>query len=108
LNEAREDGYDIAAVQKLLGHRDVRSTMIYAHAPEPGVLHVVSLIDAVIGPGGAVAPRALELGRVASPPIARDDSSMQIEHRRANENLPVFEGAAAMQHRPRGSPGERD
>jgi Phage integrase family len=37
LNEAREDGYDIAAVQKLLGHRDVRSTMIYAHAPEPGV-----------------------------------------------------------------------
>ena len=26
-----EDGYDIRTVQKLLGHRDVRTTMLYTH-----------------------------------------------------------------------------
>ena len=27
----RQDGYDIRIVQELLGHRDVRTTMIYTH-----------------------------------------------------------------------------
>jgi integrase len=30
-----EDGYDIQTVQELLGHRDVRTTMIYTHGAEP-------------------------------------------------------------------------
>ena len=31
-----EDGYDIRTVQELLGHKDVRTTMIYTHVPESG------------------------------------------------------------------------
>lgn len=82
--------------------------MIYTHVLNRGGLGVVSPVDAVIGPGGAVALRPLKLGRVASRPIARDGSSMEMEHRRENEDLPGFEGAAAMQNIPRGSRGERD
>jgi hypothetical protein len=82
--------------------------MIYTHVLNRGGLGVVSPVDTVIGPEEAVAPRPLELSRVASRPIARDDSSMQIEHHRANEDLPGFEGAAPMWHRPRGMRGERN
>jgi site-specific recombinase XerD len=31
-----EDGYDIGTVQELLGHRDVSTTMIYAHVLNRG------------------------------------------------------------------------
>ncbi len=51
-----ESGYDIRTVQELLGHRDVRTTMIYTHVLNRGGLGVVSPVDAVLGPGGAVAP----------------------------------------------------
>jgi integron integrase len=40
-----EDGYDIRTVQKLLGHRDVRTTMIYLHVMGRGALGVTSPID---------------------------------------------------------------
>jgi len=40
-----EDGYDIRTVQKLLGHRDVRTTMIYTHVLDQGVLGVRSPMD---------------------------------------------------------------
>jgi integrase len=40
-----EDGYDIRTVQKLLGHRDVRTTMIYLHVMSRGALGVKSPID---------------------------------------------------------------
>jgi len=30
------EGYDIRSVQKLLGHKDVRASMIYAHASRGG------------------------------------------------------------------------
>ena len=40
-----EDGYDTRTVQELLGHRDVRTTMIYLHVMNRGALGVKSPID---------------------------------------------------------------
>ena len=40
-----EDGYDIRTVQQLLGHRDVRTTMVYLHVMNRGALGVKSPID---------------------------------------------------------------
>ena len=40
-----ESGYDIRTVQELLGHRDVRITMIYTHVLNRGAYGVRSPID---------------------------------------------------------------
>jgi integron integrase len=40
-----EDGYDIRTVQALLGHKDVRTTMIYTHVLGRGPASVMSPID---------------------------------------------------------------
>jgi len=40
-----EDGYDIRTVQELLGHKDVRTTMIYLHVMDRGALGVKSPAD---------------------------------------------------------------
>lgn len=42
-----EDGYDIRTVQELLGHKDVRHTMIYTHVLNRGGYGVRSPIDAL-------------------------------------------------------------
>ena len=44
-----EDGYDIRTVQELLGHKDVRTTMIYTHVLNRGALAVRSPLDAKHG-----------------------------------------------------------
>ena len=43
-----EAGYDIRTIQKLLGHRDVRTTMIYTHVAKKGVLGVRSPADMLL------------------------------------------------------------
>jgi site-specific recombinase XerD len=40
-----ESGYDIRTVQELLGHKDVKTTMIYTHVLNRGPLGVHSPLD---------------------------------------------------------------
>ncbi len=44
-----EDGYDIRTVRELLGHSDVRTTMIYTHVMNKGPLGVKSPLSRLNG-----------------------------------------------------------
>jgi hypothetical protein len=44
-----ESGYDIRTVQELLGHKDVKTTMLYTHVLNRGGRGVRSPLDSVLG-----------------------------------------------------------
>jgi len=47
-----ESGYDIRTVQELLGHKDVKTTMVYTHVLNRGPAGVRSLVDVLSGGHG--------------------------------------------------------
>ena len=97
-----ESGSDIRTVQELLGHRDVRTTMIYTHVLNRGGLGVVSPVDMVLGPGASGGRLGLaQIGGETSPSIARGATRMAFEDRREIENLTEHARASVVRNKPR-------
>jgi len=103
-----ESGYDIRTVQELLGHRDVRTTMIYTHVLNRGGLGVQSPADALLGGREGSVPTPPRLGREALPPIVQTEERLAMRNRRHDGALERIRSDPAGRDRPRGVRGRRD
>jgi integron integrase len=68
-----ESGYDIRTVQELLGHRDVKTTMIYTHVLNRGGRAVRSPLDVSVPPRSGERPRYVAGELPPDPPVESDE-----------------------------------